>query len=71
MSRPHPGSARSISERPAAPDYTRTVLVMAGVNLLWIFLALWAAWGFGAVLIAGYGVHLAIEALRRHRARRP
>ncbi|MBY5972006.1 hypothetical protein [Pseudooceanicola marinus] len=70
MSRPVHGSAHPAPARRAAPDYTAAVLVMAGVNLLWIFFALWAAWGFGAVVAAGYALHVAIEALRRHRARR-
>lgn len=39
--------------RQPAPDYTRAALVMLFVNLLWIFVALWAQFGLGAVAIAG------------------
>lgn len=64
MTDPMHGSARH-----SAPDYTTAALVMGLVNLLWIFLALWAAFGFGAVVLAGYATFLGIEALRRHRRR--
>jgi len=36
-----------------APNYTNAALAMGLVNLLWIFIALWAAFGFFSVLLAG------------------
>ena len=35
----------------SAPNYTVPALVMAGVNLMWVFLAVWAVWGFVPVLL--------------------
>jgi hypothetical protein len=39
-----------------APNYTNAALVMAGVNLLWMFMVIWAAFGFAAVLVTGYAL---------------
>lgn len=39
---------------PSAPNYTNAALVMGLVNLIWIFFALWAAFGLPAVLVIGY-----------------
>ncbi|WP_299848230.1 hypothetical protein [uncultured Roseovarius sp.] len=39
---------------PSAPNYTNAALVMGLVNLLWIFMALWAAFGFHVVLLVGF-----------------
>lgn len=39
---------------PEAPNYTNAALVMGLVNLLWIFMVLWAAFGLHAVLITGF-----------------
>ncbi|SMX42515.1 histidinol phosphate aminotransferase [Maliponia aquimaris] len=54
-------------------DYTTANLILIFVNLLWIFLALWSAWGLGPVLILGaflnHGV-TRIEAARRAHERR-
>ncbi len=55
------------SARQSAPDYTVAALVMGLVNLLWIFFALWAAWGLPAVIAAGYLAYLAIDWLARRR----
>ena len=38
---------------PEAPNYTNAALVMGLVNLLWIFMALWAAFGLPVVLVTG------------------
>lgn len=46
---------------PEAPDYTNAALVMGLVNLLWIFMVLWALFGLPAVLAAGYGLNLLID----------
>jgi len=39
---------------PSAPDYTNAALVMGWVNLMWIFMALWAVFGFTFVLLTGF-----------------
>ncbi len=38
-------------QRQAAPDYTHAALTMLGVNLLWIFFAIWVIFGFLPVLL--------------------
>ena len=37
-----------------APNYTNAALVMGLVNLLWMFLALWAVFGLPVVLAVGF-----------------
>ncbi|MGH1466194.1 MAG: hypothetical protein ACRBBQ_12630 [Cognatishimia sp.] len=49
-----------------APNFTNAFLVMALVNLLWIFLALWAIWGLAAVLAVSAALNAAINRLRRN-----
>lgn len=39
---------------PEAPNYTNAALVMGAVNLIWIFMVLWAWLGFVAVLVTGF-----------------
>ena len=39
---------------PEAPNYTNAALVMGLVNLLWVFFALWVAFGLPIVLLAGF-----------------
>ena len=34
-----------------APDYRTACVVMFGCNIAWIFLAVWAIWGFVYVLL--------------------
>ena len=53
---------------PKAPDYTNAALVMGLVNLLWVFMALWAAFGLPIVLAVAYGLHLLIGRIDRRRA---
>jgi hypothetical protein len=48
-----------------APDYTNATLVMALVNLLWVFLVLRAAFGMPTVLLAGYALNRLISRLAR------
>lgn len=43
-----------------APDYTTAALIMMGVNLTWIFFAIWAAWGLVPVLLLGLVLNHAI-----------
>ncbi|HKL45291.1 MAG TPA: hypothetical protein VJ906_03505 [Roseovarius sp.] len=50
---------------PKAPNYTNAALIMGLVNLLWIFIVLWATLGFAAVCAAGYGLNLLISRLAR------
>ncbi|WP_306152825.1 hypothetical protein [Roseovarius sp. MMSF_3281] len=52
---------------PSAPDYTNAALVMGLVNLLWVFIVLWAAFGLPAVLAAGFGLDRLIVWLANRR----
>ncbi|MFK7940575.1 MAG: hypothetical protein AB8B82_14435 [Roseovarius sp.] len=40
----------------AAPDYTNAALIMGLVNLLWIFMALWAVFGLPTIMLIGYAL---------------
>lgn len=54
---------------PEAPNYTNAALVMGLVNLLWIFMVLWAVFGLPVVLATGYLLnHLIGRIGRRARA---
>lgn len=59
---------RDTDDRPSAPNYTSACIVMFGVNLMWMLMAIWAIWGFLAVMITGWGVNRVISYLeaRRH-----
>lgn len=48
---------------PEAPNYTNAALAMGLVNLLWIFIALWAIYGFWVVLAAGWALNWLIRRL--------
>lgn len=50
-----------------APNYTNAALIMGFVNLMWVFMALWAAFGLPAVFAAGYGLNYLINRLARRR----
>jgi len=50
-----------------APNYTTPTLVMAFANLLWIFGALWAVWGWPAVMLTALGLNWGIDRLRHIR----
>ncbi len=50
---------------PEAPNYTNAALVMALVNLLWIFAVIWAIFGMPVVLTIGYVLNLAISRIGR------
>lgn len=52
-----------------APDYTGAALAMALVNLLWIFMLLWATMGFWVVVLAGLALNHAITRLAQRRQR--
>ncbi len=51
----------------AAPNYTNAALVMGLVNLLWIFTALWVAFGLPAILVLGYALDKLISRMGRTR----
>ena len=48
---------------PEAPNYTNAALVMGLVNLLWIFMVLWAMFGLPVVLAVSYVLNLLIRRL--------
>lgn len=50
-----------------APDYTTATLVMLGLNLMWVFMALWATVGLLPVLLLAAGLNRAIGWVARHR----
>lgn len=51
---------------PSAPDYTNAALAMGLVNLLWVFMILWALFGLPAVLVAGLLLDRMIARLGRN-----
>ncbi|MEL7099967.1 MAG: hypothetical protein AAGM84_14165 [Pseudomonadota bacterium] len=53
--------------RSSAPDYTTACIVMFGVNLTWIFFAIWAFWGLLAVALIGWGLNRWMAWLERRR----
>ena len=50
-----------------APNYTNAALVMGLVNLLWIFMVIWATIGLPAILVLGYGLDKLISRIGRRR----
>ena len=48
---------------PEAPNYTNAALVMGLVNLLWIFMVIWAVFGLPVVLAVSYALNLLIRRL--------
>jgi len=51
----------------AAPNYTNAALIMAGVNLSWIFCVIWAIWGVIPVVLIGAGINRWITWLETRR----
>jgi hypothetical protein len=47
----------------SAPNYTKACIYMFGVNLSWIFVAIWALWGLLAVAVTGWCINRAIRYL--------
>ncbi len=45
----------------SAPNFKQTCLVMFGVNITWIFFAIWAIWGLIAVACTGWCINRAIS----------
>jgi len=51
----------------AAPNYTNAALTMLGVNLLWVFMVIWAMFGLIPVLLLGAGINHLITVLAARR----
>lgn len=51
----------------AAPDYTTAALCMLGVNVTWIFFALWAVYGIVPVLLLSLILNHVITLFERGR----
>lgn len=49
----------------AAPNFTNATLIMGLVNLLWIFMALWAVFGLPTIMLLGYALDQAISWMAR------
>ncbi|MHA6263751.1 histidinol phosphate aminotransferase [Arenibacterium sp. CAU 1754] len=52
----------------AAPDYTVPALIMAGINLTWVFIALWAVYGWVPVLALAVFINHLITRLEIRRS---
>lgn len=50
-----------------APNFTNAAVVMFGVNITWIFMILWAAWGLVAVAATGWAINHAINIIEKRR----
>lgn len=53
-----------------APNYTTPALIMGFVNLLWIFIAIWAIWGWLVVALVAVILNWAIDRLVGENRRR-
>lgn len=49
----------------AAPNYTNAALIMGLVNLLWIFVVLWAVFGLPTIMLLGYTLDKLISWMAR------
>ena len=58
---------RDTDDRPSAPNYTQACIVMFGVNILWIFMVIWALWGLLAVALSGWAVNAVIDRIAARR----
>ncbi|WP_370228728.1 hypothetical protein [Cognatishimia sp.] len=54
----------------SAPDYRVACLWMGFVNLLMVFVTIWAVWGLVAVGMLAYAMHLGINRLALRKANR-
>lgn len=52
----------------SAPDYTTAALIMLGVNLFWIFCAVWSLLGLFAVVVLAVTLNFGIDRLADMRA---
>ncbi|WGW03714.1 histidinol phosphate aminotransferase [Tropicibacter oceani] len=51
-------------------DYTTANLILIFVNLMWIFAAVWSAWGLGPVLVLATVLNHLITRLDLHKRRK-
>ncbi len=58
---------RDSDNRPSAPNYTQACIVMFGVNILWVFMVIWAIWGLLAVALSGWAINVAIDRIGARR----
>lgn len=58
---------RDDHNRPSAPNFTQACIVMFGVNLLWVFMVIWAVWGLLAVALVGWAVNALIDRIAARR----
>lgn len=42
---------------PSAPNLRMACVVMFGINIAWVFVAVWAIWGFVIALLLALGVN--------------
>ncbi|WP_289080041.1 hypothetical protein [uncultured Sulfitobacter sp.] len=61
------GIMRSSDRGQAAPNYTSACVVMFGVNILWLFVVIWALWGLLAVALSGWAVNAMIDRIAARR----
>ncbi|MDT8326443.1 MAG: hypothetical protein RQ750_03510 [Roseovarius sp.] len=52
---------------PSAPNYTNAALAMGLVNLIWVFMVIWAKLGLLAVIATGYLLDKMISRIARRR----
>jgi hypothetical protein len=51
----------------SAPNFTNACIVLFGVNIAWIFVAIWAIWGLIAVAATGWAIHRLISYIEARR----
>ncbi|MFY0623399.1 MAG: histidinol phosphate aminotransferase [Pelagimonas sp.] len=51
-------------------DFTNANLILIFVNLIWVFVAIWSAWGLGPVVILAAGLNHLITRLEFAKRRR-
>ncbi|NKX47721.1 hypothetical protein HGG67_05710 [Rhodobacteraceae bacterium R_SAG8] len=61
------GIMRSSDRGQSAPNYNSACVVMFGVNILWLFVVIWALWGLLAVALSGWAVNAMIDRIAARR----
>lgn len=51
----------------SAPSFKNAAIVMFGVNITWIFMAIWAIWGLVAVAATGWAINHIINFVDKRR----
>lgn len=54
-------------DRPSAPDFTQACVAMFGVNVVWVLLAVFAVWGFFAMLAVAFCVKKTVDYIEARR----